>query len=138
MKSLFAAAVALLLVGCDLHQSRSQHVELILNPAPPGPATTFELRFDESMVRPDKIGRPAEPSPLVFDPVLGGVFTWLSARSGTFVPSEPLALDHRYKLSLRRGLIRADGRPSWLHCALAWRRLHSPWLNRTLDVLWKT
>jgi uncharacterized protein YfaS (alpha-2-macroglobulin family) len=112
MKTFFAAGAALLLVGCDFHHDRSEHVELILNPSPAGPATTFELRFDQTMVGPDKIGHPAEPSPLVIEPGLGGVFTWISPRSGTFVPSEPLTLDHRYKLSLRTGLPCDDGRPS--------------------------
>ena len=112
MKRLLAAGAALLLVGCDLHPNRSEHVELILNPPPPGPNTTFELRFDQPMVEPGKIGHPAETSPLVIKPDVGGVFTWLSQRSGVFLPSEPLALDHRYELSLRAGLPGADGRPS--------------------------
>ena len=112
MKLLLAAGAALLLVGCGLRHNRSEHVELILNPSPPGPATTFELRFDQAMVGPEKIGRPAEAPPLIIEPALEGVFTWISPRSGTFVPSQPLALDHRYELSLRSGLTGADGRPS--------------------------
>jgi uncharacterized protein YfaS (alpha-2-macroglobulin family) len=123
MKLLFAAGAALLLLGCDLHHNRSEHVELILNPSPPVAATTFELRFDQPMVGPDKIGHPAEPPPLVFEPALGGVFTWISPRSGVFLPSEPLALDHRYELSLRSGLTGADGRPS---PAVLRRRVQTP------------
>jgi len=123
MKRLFTAGAALLLLGCDLHHNRSEHVELLLNPSPPGPATTFELRFDQPMVGPDKIGHPAEPSPLVIEPALGGVFTWLSPRSGAFVPSEPLALHRRYELSLRSDLAGADGRPSE---ALLRQRVQTP------------
>jgi alpha-2-macroglobulin len=123
MKRLFTAGAALLLLGCDLHHNRSEHVELLLNPSPPGPATTFELRFDQPMAGPEKIGRPAEPSPLVIEPALGGVFTWLSPRSGAFVPSEPLALERRYELSLRSGLAGADGRPS---AALLRQRVQMP------------
>jgi hypothetical protein len=119
MKHLLAAGAALLLVGCDLHHNRSEHVELILNPSPPGPATTFELRFDKPMAGPDNIGHAAEPSPLVIKPPLAGVFTWISPRSGVFLPSEPLALDHRYEFSLRSGLTGADGRPS--SAVLRWR-----------------
>ncbi len=126
MKNLFAAGAALLLLGCDLHHNRSEHVELILNPSPPGPATTFEVRFDQPMAGPEKIGRPAEPSPLVIQPALPGVFTWLSPRSGAFVPSEPLALDRRYALSLRSGLPGADGRPS---LAVLRRRVQTPPLS---------
>ena len=123
MKLLLATGAALLLLGCDLHPNRSEHVELILNPSPPGPATTFELRFDQPMAGPDKIGHSAEPSPLVIKPALGGVFTWLSPRSGVFLPSEPLALDHRYELSLRSGLTGTDGHPS---SAILRRRVETP------------
>jgi uncharacterized protein YfaS (alpha-2-macroglobulin family) len=126
MKLLFAAGSALLLLGCDLHPDRSEHVELILNPSPPGPATTFELRFDQPMAGPEKIGRTADPPPLVISPALAGVFTWISPRSGTFVPSEPLAMDHQYELSLRPGLHGADGRRS---SALLRRRLQTPPLS---------
>jgi len=126
MKHLLAAGAALLLVGCGLHHNRSEHVELILNPAPPGPATTFELRFDQPMVGPEKIGHPAEPSPMVIEPTLGGVFTWLSPRSGVFLPSKPLALDHRYEFSLRPGLTGADGRPS---SAVLRQRVETPPLS---------
>jgi uncharacterized protein YfaS (alpha-2-macroglobulin family) len=126
MKLLLVAGAALLLVGCDLHPNRSEHVELIFNPSPPGPATTFELRFDQPMAGPDEIGHSAEPSPLVIKPALGGVFTWLSPRSGVFLPAEPLALDHRYELSLRSGLTGADGRPS---PAVLRRRVETPPLS---------
>jgi uncharacterized protein YfaS (alpha-2-macroglobulin family) len=123
MKLLLATGAALLLLGCDHHPNRSEHVELILNPSPPGPATTFELRFDQPMAGPDKIGHSAEPSPLVIKPALGGVFTWLSPRSGVFLPSEPLALDHRYELALRSGLTGTDGHPT---SAILRRRVETP------------
>ncbi len=64
------------------------------------------------MAGPDQIGRASEPSPLVIKPALEGVFTWLSPRSGAFVPSTPLALDTRYELSLRPDLRCVDDRPS--------------------------
>jgi uncharacterized protein YfaS (alpha-2-macroglobulin family) len=123
MKRLFAAGAALLLLGCDLHHNRSQNVELILNPSPPGPSTTLEVRFDQPMAGPDQIGRASNPSPLIIKPALGGVFTWLSSRSGAFVPSEPLTLDTCYELSLRPGLRCVDGRRS---TACLRRRVQTP------------
>jgi uncharacterized protein YfaS (alpha-2-macroglobulin family) len=70
---------------------------------------TFELRFDEVMVKGNRIGLPTTNSPLLLAPTLAGTFTWLSSRSGVFTPSEPLRLDTRYELSLRQGLHCADG-----------------------------
>lgn len=54
------------------------------------PASTFELRFSETMVAADQIGQVAQPSPAVFRPVVKGKFTWLSQRSGTFTPDAAL------------------------------------------------
>ena len=76
----------------------------------PTPATTFELRFESAMVKADRVGTTATNSPLGINPRLAGTFTWLSTRSGVFTPSEPLALDTAYELSLRRDLRRDDGR----------------------------
>jgi uncharacterized protein YfaS (alpha-2-macroglobulin family) len=73
---------------------------------------TFELRFDETMVESSQVGVAVSNSPLVITPPLAGTFTWLSARSGVFTPTEPLALDTRYDLRLRPGLQCADGRAS--------------------------
>jgi uncharacterized protein YfaS (alpha-2-macroglobulin family) len=69
---------------------------------------TFELKFDVPMATAGMIGIPVTNSPLVIGPPLAGAFTWLSPHSGVFTPSEPLALDTRYELTLRPGLLRAD------------------------------
>ena len=71
----------------------------------------FELRFPARIVNPSEIEVPTTQSPLVITPPLAGTFTWLSPHSGRFVPSEPLALDCRYELSLRPGLRNAEGQP---------------------------
>jgi uncharacterized protein YfaS (alpha-2-macroglobulin family) len=84
---------------------------------------TFELRFDEAMVEGGQIGVPVTSSPLVITPPLAGTFTWLSAHSGVFSPTEPLALDTRYGLRLRPGLQCADGRASK---AMLYHRLTTP------------
>jgi len=110
---LLAAALA----GCG-GRNYSKQVELVANSDSPTPAMTFELRFDALMVKGDRVGLTATNSPLIIRPPLAGTFTWLSSRSGVFTPSEPLALDTRYDLSLRPGLLRADGLPSG--AALRW------------------
>jgi uncharacterized protein YfaS (alpha-2-macroglobulin family) len=78
----------------------------------PTPTMTFELRFDPAMVRESEVGSTTAKSPVVIIPPLAGKFTWLSAHSGVFVPTEPLALDQRYDLTLRPRLQRADGAPA--------------------------
>jgi alpha-2-macroglobulin len=100
------------LAGCRQTTDRSQGVELVLSSGPPTPAMTFELRFDETMVGGSQVGVPVTNSPLVITPPQAGSFTWLSAHSGVFSPTEPLALDTRYDLRLRPGLQCADGRVS--------------------------
>jgi uncharacterized protein YfaS (alpha-2-macroglobulin family) len=75
------------------------------------PTTTFELRFDDAMISPDQIGQAAPTSPVIFRPAVKGSFVWLSQRSGTFKPEEPLALSTTYSLALTSGLTKADGKP---------------------------
>lgn len=97
------------LVGCSPSAPRPGGVELAANAGPPSAGMTFELRFDQAMAKTSEVGAPLTNSPLVIRPKLSGAFAWLSPRSGVFTPSEPLELDTRYELSLRGGLIRADG-----------------------------
>ncbi len=66
--------------------------------------STFEVRFAADMVAAEQIGRQADASPLVFDPPIEGRFVWLSTRSGTFAPTQPLPLGTKFKISLRPGL----------------------------------
>ena len=56
------------------------------------PKSTFEVRFAAEMVPADQVGKPAEISPLVFQPSVEGRFLWLSTRSGTFTPAKILPL----------------------------------------------
>jgi uncharacterized protein YfaS (alpha-2-macroglobulin family) len=87
-------------------------VRLILGSEEVSPTTTFELRFDQAMVPPEAVGLVAEPSPLAITPALPGKFTWLSQRSGVFVPTEPLALGTNYQLRLAANLKNAEGKPA--------------------------
>ena len=100
------------LTGCGPAPDRSKGVELVLSSDAPTPAMTFELRFEPTMIKEGEVGVPATNSPLVISPPLAGTFTWLSPRSGVFVPAEPLALNRRYELNLRQNLQQADGQPA--------------------------
>ena len=118
-----AAAIAILLLAllpaCGPQSNHSEGVQLLLSTEELGPATTFELRFEQSMVRSSEVGLPVQPPPLQFRPALAGHFAWTSSRSGIFAPDVPMALDTEYELSLRPGLVQADGQP----CKARLRRL---------------
>jgi alpha-2-macroglobulin len=103
--------LALLLAGCRPQANVAEHVELVADLEHPGPAMTFELRFERPMVKAAQIGLPAAHSPLVITPSVPGRFTWLSARSGTFTPTEALKMETRYALRLAGGLLDAEGQP---------------------------
>ena len=103
--------LCLVFAACRPATNQSRGVQLILSTEDLGPGTTFELRFDEPVAPPGQVGLQADVSPLKFEPTLGGHFLWTSPRSGIFTPDEPLALGTEYRLSLRRGLLRADGQP---------------------------
>ncbi|MFN2507585.1 MAG: hypothetical protein ABR589_02305, partial [Chthoniobacterales bacterium] len=85
-------------------------VQLLLPSRQLEPASTFEVRFAAEMVRPDQIGKPAEPSPLVIAPAVPGRFVWLSTRSGTFAPDGVLPLGTKFTISFRPGLRTAAGK----------------------------
>jgi len=74
------------------------------------PTSTFELRFPDAMVAPDQVGQTADAPPVLFHPALKGHFVWLSQRSGTFTPDEPLALSTTYILTLEPAMTKADGK----------------------------
>lgn len=103
------ALLSIALAGCG-PGNYSKHVELVMA-SPPTPGTTFELRFDSPMIKGDRVGLVVTNSPLDIQPALAGTFTWLSTRSGVFTPSEPLALNTTYQLTLRPNLQLDDGRP---------------------------
>lgn len=98
-------------------------VKLVLNADELRPGATFELRFDEAVVKPEQAGKEAAESPLVFHPAAKGTFVWLSQRSGVFTPSEPMPLGTSYRLTLRQGMTDAEGMP--LEAELS-RSVHTP------------
>ncbi len=70
--------------------------------------SAFELRFPDSMVQPEMVGKQSE-SPLVIQPKVAGKWQWLSTQSGVFTPTEPPAQSATYQLGLRSGLKNAAG-----------------------------
>lgn len=90
----------LLLTAAAFAEPVEQGVRLLQREKEISPTSTFELRFDQAVVAGDRIGLPADSSPLVFSPALPGTFTWLSTRSGVFTPSEPPAPGATYTLTL--------------------------------------
>src|SRR5438105_10980818 len=73
--------------------------------------STFEVRFASEMVPADQVGKPAEISPLAFQPSVEGRFVWLSTRSGTFTPTKILPLGTKFQITLRSDLKDANGKP---------------------------
>jgi uncharacterized protein YfaS (alpha-2-macroglobulin family) len=73
------------------------------------PNATFTIRFAKPMVDAGSVGKVADPAPVELQPAVKGKFTWLSTRSGTFAPEEPLALSATYRFALRQGVKDSGG-----------------------------
>src|SRR5260221_3944084 len=63
------------------------------------PNATFNIRFAKPMVDASSVGKTADPAPVELHPAVKGTFTWLSTRSGAFVPDEPLPLRTPFRFS---------------------------------------
>ena len=85
-------------------------VELLVDDDELLPSTTLEIRFAREMVSRDQLGLDSAPSPLAFQPALVGKFTWLSQRSGVFVPSEAPRMGTTFAITLRADLRDAAGK----------------------------
>ena len=75
------------------------------------PSTTLEVRFAREMVSREQLGIDTAPSPLAIQPALPGKFTWLSQRSGVFVPSEAPKMGTTFVIALRAKLLDAAKKP---------------------------
>ena len=85
-------------------------VEWMLEDEEIAPSTTMEIRFAREMVGREQLGVEGVESPLVFQPGLVGKFTWLSQRSGVFVPSEAPKMGTTFSATMRAGLKDAAGK----------------------------
>lgn len=110
-----AAFVAcLLLVSCQPRGDVSDGVQLLLTTREFQANTTFELRFEQDMVGQEALGKLARLSPLHVEPMLKGVFTWLTPRSGIYSPTEAPRLGTSYHFRLASGLQNAAGQSAKL------------------------
>jgi uncharacterized protein YfaS (alpha-2-macroglobulin family) len=91
--------------------TENREVELIFEGEQLQPTSTLELRFARELVGREQLGVAVTPGPLAIEPALPGSFTWLSRRSGVYVPSEPPAMGVEYTVSLRAGLKDSAGAP---------------------------
>ncbi|MBU3664966.1 MAG: hypothetical protein FGM15_03690 [Chthoniobacterales bacterium] len=110
--ALLAAAV---FCGPQSLPAAPPYVQILPDSGELQPGSTLEFRFAEPVISSEDLG-PAKDSPVVFDPALPGTFTWLSTRSGVFVPDGPLPLGGRWTARLREGPATADKKP-----AASWR-----------------
>ncbi len=113
MKCNFALiAVAILLRLEGIAAPPSPEVELINDSGEYlQPSSTLEFRFARPIVDREQISGGTAQSPIVLQPDLPGRFTWLSRRSGVYVPENAPPLGVSYQVSVRRGLKAADGKP---------------------------
>ncbi len=86
-------------------------VELMFDGDQIAPSTTLEFRFARDMIAKDELGVPAKQSPVIFQPALAGNFTWLSRRSGVFVPSETPPMGTTFSVVMQPGLKDSSGKP---------------------------
>ncbi|MEI7954146.1 MAG: hypothetical protein WCJ66_03145, partial [Verrucomicrobiota bacterium] len=96
-----------------------QAVEWMVDGGTLEPSTTIEVRFDRDMVEQEEVGTAAKPA-LAVEPALAGAFTWLSRRSGVYVPSEVPGMGMAFTFTLVPGLKDARNEPvkATLHTTL--------------------
>ncbi len=104
----FLFAFILFCMSQFLFGAASADVQMLPDSGEMQPGTTLEFRFANAMVASDALGM-TKDAPVVFEPELPGTFTWLSTRSGVFVPQGPLPLGERWTVRLRSGLQDAKG-----------------------------
>jgi hypothetical protein len=81
-----------------------KEVELITDAEFTQPTSTFGFRFAMPVVGREEVGTVASNSPIKIEPAIAGTFTWLSQRSGVFVPTAPPPLGVRCGLASFRQL----------------------------------
>ena len=99
MRSPVATVALFLALGLSLGAAEPA-VQLLLPSRQLELRSTFEVRFAAEMVAAGQVGKQSDVSPLVFEPPIEGRFVWLSTRSGSFAPAQPLPLGTKFKISL--------------------------------------
>ena len=105
LATLIASAVIPAALAAD------KDVELLTDTEFLQPTSTLEFRFVNAVAAKDDVGTVPAVAPIEIKPALAGTFTWLSQRSGVFVPSSPPRLGTEFVVSIRPGFQDLSGHP---------------------------
>jgi uncharacterized protein YfaS (alpha-2-macroglobulin family) len=108
-RAFLGALIAYTLMPAAL--AAEKDVELLTDAQFLQPTSTLEIRFASLVAAKDDVGTVPTVAPLEIKPALSGTFTWLSQRSGVFVPSSPPALGTEFVVTIRSGFQDLHGRP---------------------------
>jgi alpha-2-macroglobulin len=78
-----------------------KEVELLTDAEFLQPTSTFEFRFATPVAGREEVGTVASSPPIKVEPAIAGTFTWLSQRSGVFVPTAPPPLGAGLVVTIR-------------------------------------
>ncbi len=101
------------LIACALAPAAlaaDKDVELLADAEFLQPTSTLEFRFATAVATKDDVGAVPAIAPIEIRPALAGAFTWLSQRSGVFVPSRPPPLGTEFVVSIRPDFQDLSGR----------------------------
>jgi uncharacterized protein YfaS (alpha-2-macroglobulin family) len=105
----FGTLVACALIPAAL--AADKDVELLTDAEFLQPTSTLEFRFASAVAAKDDVGTVPAVAPIEIKPALAGTFTWLSQRSGVFVPSSPPRLGTEFVVTVRSGFQDLSGHP---------------------------
>jgi uncharacterized protein YfaS (alpha-2-macroglobulin family) len=88
-----------------------KEVELLTDAEFLQPTSTFEFRFARPVSSREDVGTLATNPPIKIDPAIAGTFTWLSQRSGVFVPTAPPPLGAGLVVTIRPDFRELNGKP---------------------------
>ncbi|MBV8213405.1 MAG: hypothetical protein JOZ08_09305, partial [Verrucomicrobia bacterium] len=88
-----------------------KEVELLTDAEFLQPTSTFEFRFARPVTSRDEVGTVASNPPIRIEPAVAGTFTWLSQRSGVFVPTASPPLGAGLVVTIRSDFRDLDGKP---------------------------
>jgi hypothetical protein len=105
----FVALSGFMMVSATV--AAQKEVELLTDAEFLQPTSTFEFRFSTSVVGREEVGTVASNPPIRIEPAVAGTFTWLSQRSGVFVPTSPPPLGTRLVVTIRSDFRDLSGKP---------------------------
>jgi uncharacterized protein YfaS (alpha-2-macroglobulin family) len=108
-RAFFGALIACTVIPAAF--AAEKDVELVTDAEFLQPTSTLELRFASPVAAKDDVGTVPTVTPIEIKPALAGSFTWLSQRSGVFVPSSPPPLGTEFAITIRSGFQDLSGHP---------------------------